>query len=164
MSAFAPAGVARVGLGESIVPVLQKPFDPAQLAELVALALEHPVAPRGTRGDAVDAAGIEVAAPTLRDGGVPVYLSAVPAWRRPVSEARGREARLRPEFDYLYPDIEPGVWQPVEVLINRVVTMLYGDRSRSGVITGERLLRDDHFEFRGASPRPAGLAAPISAG
>jgi len=43
MSAFAPAGVARVGFGESIVLVLQKPFDPVQLAELVQLALEHPV-------------------------------------------------------------------------------------------------------------------------
>jgi two-component system, cell cycle sensor histidine kinase and response regulator CckA len=46
MSAFAPAGVARVGLNESIVPVLQKPFDAVQLGELVALALEHPVSPR----------------------------------------------------------------------------------------------------------------------
>lgn len=79
-----------------------------------------------------------------------------------MNEARGREARLRPEFDYLYPDIEPDTWQPVEVLINRVVTMLYGDRSRSGVITGERLLRDDHFEFRGSSPRPAGLPPDLS--
>lgn len=42
------------------------------------------------------------------------------------------------------------------MLINRIVTMLYGDRSQSGVITGERLLRDDHFEFRGASARPEG--------
>jgi CheY-like chemotaxis protein len=46
MSAFAPAGVARVGLGESIVPVLQKPFDPEQLSQLVTLALQHPVSPR----------------------------------------------------------------------------------------------------------------------
>jgi CheY-like chemotaxis protein len=46
MSAFAPAGVARVGLSETIVPVLQKPFDGVQLGELVALALEHPVSPR----------------------------------------------------------------------------------------------------------------------
>lgn len=76
--------------------------------------------------------------------------------------ARGREARLRPEFDYLYPDVEPGVWHPVEILINRVVTMLYGDRSRAGTITGERLLRDDHFEFRGSSPRPAGLPPDLS--
>jgi hypothetical protein len=35
-----------VGLSESIVPVLQKPFDAVQLCELVALALEHPVSPR----------------------------------------------------------------------------------------------------------------------
>jgi hypothetical protein len=79
-----------------------------------------------------------------------------------VSEARGREARLLPAFDYLYPDIEPDVWQPVESLIHQVVTMLYGDRSRSGVITGDRLLRDDHFEFRGTSPRPSGLPARLS--
>jgi len=79
-----------------------------------------------------------------------------------VSEARGREARLRPEFDYLYPDLEPLLWQPVEVLIHSVVTMLYGDPSRSGVITGERLLRDDHFEFRGVSPRPRGLPPELS--
>jgi hypothetical protein len=77
-----------------------------------------------------------------------------------VNEARGREARLRPEFDYLYPDIEAGSWQPVELMINRVVTMLYGDRSRSGVITGERVLREDHFEFRGSSPRPRAAGRP----
>ncbi|HEX6616090.1 MAG TPA: response regulator [Gemmatimonadales bacterium] len=49
MSAFAPAGVARVGLGETIVPVLQKPFDPEQLSELVQVALQHPLGlPSGT--------------------------------------------------------------------------------------------------------------------
>jgi hypothetical protein len=79
-----------------------------------------------------------------------------------VNETRGREARLRPEFDYLYPELEAGTWYPVETLINRVVTILYGDRSRGGVITGERLLRDDHFEFRGISPRPAGLPPELS--
>jgi hypothetical protein len=45
MSAFARGGVARVGTGESIVPVLQKPFDLQQLAQLVSLALQHPVTP-----------------------------------------------------------------------------------------------------------------------
>jgi hypothetical protein len=79
-----------------------------------------------------------------------------------VSEHRGREARLRPEFDYLYPDLQPGVWHSVEALIGHVVNMLYGDRSQSGVITGERLLRDDHFEFRGSSPRPTGLPPDLS--
>ena len=48
MSAFTPAGVARVSVGESLVPVLQKPFEPTQLAELVQLALEHPVPHRGS--------------------------------------------------------------------------------------------------------------------
>ena len=45
MSAFAPAGVARVGTGESIIPVLQKPFDQVQLVALVGIALQHPVTP-----------------------------------------------------------------------------------------------------------------------
>jgi CheY-like chemotaxis protein len=44
-SAFTPAGAARVGTGDTVVPVLQKPFDLEQLAQLVDLALEHPVAP-----------------------------------------------------------------------------------------------------------------------
>ena len=79
-----------------------------------------------------------------------------------MTENRGREARLRPEFDYLYPELKPGAWLPVETLIGHVVNLLYGDRSQSAVITAERLLRDDHFEFRGASPRPPGLPADLS--
>ncbi|HJX87420.1 MAG TPA: hypothetical protein VJ277_07670, partial [Gemmatimonadales bacterium] len=54
-------------------------------------------------------------------------------------EPRGREARLRSEFGYLYPGIEAGSWTPVESLINQVVTLLYGDPAKSGVITGSRL-------------------------
>ena len=88
-------------------------------------------------------------------------------WRRsPVSArqspepapatARGREARLKSDFAYLYQGLEAGTWMPVEVLINRVVTLLYGDPASSGRITGARLLREDHFEFRGSSPRPEG--------
>jgi hypothetical protein len=73
------------------------------------------------------------------------------------SERRGREARLRADFDYLYPGVQANTWFPVERLIHDVVTMLYGDGSKSGVVTGERLLREDHFEFRGSSPRPPGL-------
>ena len=72
------------------------------------------------------------------------------------AQARGREARLRTDYGYLYPGIDSGVWTPVEVLIGRIVTLLYGDPANSGRITGERLLRDDHFEFRGASARPEG--------
>ena len=77
-------------------------------------------------------------------------------------ESRGREARLKSEFGYLYPGIDAGAWTPVEALINQVVTLLYGDASQSGVITGSRLLREDHFEFRGSSPRPKGWPEGLS--
>lgn len=45
MSAFAPGGVARLGHGDTVVPVVQKPFDAEQLAQLVDLALRHPLPP-----------------------------------------------------------------------------------------------------------------------
>ena len=70
---------------------------------------------------------------------------------------RGREARLRTQFASLYAGIEPGVWIPVETLLRQVTDIVHSDRSKSGVITGERLLLDEHFDFRGASPRPQGL-------
>lgn len=40
MSAYAPAGLTQVGPGDHSVPVLQKPFGPGQLEELVAVALD----------------------------------------------------------------------------------------------------------------------------
>lgn len=48
MSAYAPAGLARVGLGDAIVPVLRKPFDPTVLLDLVRAALERPRRAAGT--------------------------------------------------------------------------------------------------------------------
>ena len=74
-----------------------------------------------------------------------------------MSGARGRQARLKPEFSSLYPGLKPGVWTPVEKLLRLVTDLIHQDRSRSGVITGERLLHDDHFEWRGTSARPEGL-------
>lgn len=70
---------------------------------------------------------------------------------------RGREARLRKQFASLYGGVDAGVWTPVETLLRQVTDIVHKDRSKSGVITGERLLRDEHFDFRGASPRPDGL-------
>ena len=70
---------------------------------------------------------------------------------------RGREARLRKQFASLYGGIDAGVWIPVETLLRQVTDIVHRDRSKSGVITGERLLLDEHFDFRGASPRPQGL-------
>ena len=40
MSAYAPAGWTRVGISQSIVPVLMKPFTSEQLVELIAIALD----------------------------------------------------------------------------------------------------------------------------
>ena len=70
---------------------------------------------------------------------------------------RGREARLRKQFASLYSGIDPGVWIPVETLLRQVTEMVHKDRTKSGVITGERILLDEHFDFRGVSPRPEGL-------
>ena len=74
-----------------------------------------------------------------------------------MSTPRGREARLRTEYSGLYPELKAGVWMPVERLLRQVTDLIHKDRSKSGVITGRRLLHDDHFEYRGTSARPEGL-------
>jgi hypothetical protein len=70
---------------------------------------------------------------------------------------RGREGRLKPEHAALYPGLEPGVWHPVETLLRYVTDLIYHDPSKSGVVTGTRLLHEEHFEYRGTSDRPEGL-------
>jgi hypothetical protein len=75
----------------------------------------------------------------------------------PVGKPRGREARLKKEHAELYPGLTPGVWIPVEKLLQHVTDLIHKDRTRSGIITGRRLLHQDHFEYRGSSARPAGL-------
>ncbi|HEY3013032.1 MAG TPA: hypothetical protein VGJ36_09815 [Gemmatimonadales bacterium] len=72
---------------------------------------------------------------------------------------RGREGRLKPEHAALYPGLKPGVWVPVETLIRHVTDVIHQDRSKSAIITGTRLLHQDHFEYRGTSARPEGLPA-----
>jgi CheY-like chemotaxis protein len=49
MSGYAPPGLTRVGFGETIVPVLQKPLDLNQLAELVETVLDLPGRRRPSR-------------------------------------------------------------------------------------------------------------------
>ena len=73
-----------------------------------------------------------------------------------------REGWLKPEYAEFYPGLEPGVWQPVGVLLQRIAALVARDPSKSGVITGERTLRDDRFEFRGASDRPEGWPGSLS--
>jgi hypothetical protein len=78
-----------------------------------------------------------------------------------MTAARGREGKLKPEYADLYPGLQPDVWLPVENLLQHVTEIIYHDRAKARVITGTRLLHQDHFEFRGSSARPEGL--PIEA-
>jgi hypothetical protein len=94
--------------------------------------------------------------PTRRDN-----LERLPAGltRIGMTKKRGREARLKSEHATLYPGIEPGAWMPVETLLRHITDLIHHDRSKSGVITGTRLLHEEHFEYRGSSARPEGLPA-----
>jgi hypothetical protein len=74
-----------------------------------------------------------------------------------MSQKRGREARLRTEHAQLYPGIDPGVWMPVESLLRHITDLIHQDSRKAGVISGTRLLHQEHFEYRGNSARPEGL-------
>src|SRR3954452_328726 len=74
-----------------------------------------------------------------------------------MTEPRGREARLRSQNKKLYLRLKAGVWMPVETLLRHITDLIHQDRSKAGVITGTRLLHQEHFEFRGSSARPEGL-------
>ena len=74
-----------------------------------------------------------------------------------MSAKRGREGRLKPQHASLYPGLQPGVWLPVETLIRHVTELIHQEPSRSRMITGTRLLHQEHFEYRGVSERPEGL-------
>jgi CheY-like chemotaxis protein len=51
MSAFAPPGLSRMGFREAIVPVLQKPFRPSQLEEIVRAALRGRMDDQGSAAE-----------------------------------------------------------------------------------------------------------------
>jgi hypothetical protein len=59
-----------------------------------------------------------------------------------------REARLKPEFAHLYPPLEAGRWEPAALMADRVVAWLLRQPDR-GYMAPERVLRSEHFEFRG---------------
>ena len=56
-----------------------------------------------------------------------------------------RRARVRAEFAWLYPEIVPGVWMSARKAAQLVRRSPRPDRRPSG----ERVLPDTHFEFRG---------------
>jgi len=62
-----------------------------------------------------------------------------------------REARLRPEYSHLYPEIEAGTWLPAsEVGATILMTQLRAVHPKR---LGDRLLPDHHFDFRGGQMR-----------
>ncbi len=61
-----------------------------------------------------------------------------------------REARLRSEFAELYPVLPSGVWMAAAD-IGRQLLLWHLATSRSP--DGERLISEEHFEFRGGERR-----------
>ena len=57
-----------------------------------------------------------------------------------------REARLRPEFADLYPAVEPGVWLAATTVGQQ---LLLWHLAKAITPQGERLMAEEHFEFRG---------------
>jgi hypothetical protein len=59
-----------------------------------------------------------------------------------------REARLRPEFADLYPAVEAGVWLPATTVGQK---LLLWHLAKAVSPQGERLMGEEHFEFRGGA-------------
>lgn len=69
-----------------------------------------------------------------------------------------REARLKPEYARLYPFLEPGVWHLASSVSFKVTAWLL--RQPGCNLDGkQRVLSDDHFDFRGGGPAPRGAQA-----
>ncbi len=62
-----------------------------------------------------------------------------------------REARLKPQYAYLYPPIAAGVWTPAAEVGARM--LFWQVQCLGAVQLGERLLDGSHFEFRGGWSR-----------
>jgi hypothetical protein len=65
-------------------------------------------------------------------------------------EASIREARLRPQYASLYPALEAGTWQPASAIGRQ---LLLWHLTASTPPEGERLMSEEHFEFRGGARR-----------
>jgi hypothetical protein len=61
-----------------------------------------------------------------------------------------REARLKPEYASLYPGVQPGVWMPASVIGQQ---LLLWHLTAPATPQGERLMAEEHFEFRGGQKR-----------
>jgi hypothetical protein len=71
----------------------------------------------------------------------------------PIARPRVREASLKPQFAHLYPPLEAGRWEPAAAMADRIVAWLVRQPNRGYVAPG-RVLRSEHFEFRGGPDKP----------
>jgi hypothetical protein len=65
-----------------------------------------------------------------------------------------REARLKREFAHLYPPLKAGEWGSAAVMAEKLVAWLLKTKQH-GYLSSERVLRPEHFEFRGGEPSDA---------
>lgn len=72
-----------------------------------------------------------------------------------------REARLRQKFADLYPTLTPGQWEPAARVAEAVLARLLLLEISEAPLK-DRVLSEDHFEFRGETPdgkpRTSGVA------
>jgi hypothetical protein len=61
-----------------------------------------------------------------------------------------REAKLRPQYASLYPALEAGTWQPATAIGRQ---LLLWHLTAPALPEGERLMSEEHFEFRGGTRR-----------
>ncbi len=61
-----------------------------------------------------------------------------------------REARLRPQYASLYPALEPDTWQPATAIGRQ---LLLWHLTAPTLPDSERLMSEEHFEFRGGTRR-----------
>ena len=62
-----------------------------------------------------------------------------------------REARLRAEFADLYPTLTPGQWEPAARVAEAVLARLLLLEISEAPLQ-DRVLNEEHFEFRGETP------------
>ncbi len=61
-----------------------------------------------------------------------------------------REARLLPEYASLYPGVQPDVWMPASAIGQQ---LLLWHLTAPAMPQGDRLMAEEHFEFRGGQKR-----------
>jgi hypothetical protein len=62
-----------------------------------------------------------------------------------------REARLKPEYAELYPTLTPGQWEPAARVAEAVLARLLLLEISEAPLQ-DRVLQEEHFEFRGETP------------